>query len=56
GSGGEGLLPIWLVPVVYRIRGRKSTAEIKNPIEINETTEINNVNHDVAVDVDRRNE
>ncbi|KAF0513924.1 purine transporter [Gigaspora margarita] len=57
GSGGEGLLPIWLVPVVYRIRGGGgSTAEINQPIEINETTEINNVNRDVAVDVDRRNE
>ncbi|CAG8683422.1 22187_t:CDS:2, partial [Dentiscutata erythropus] len=55
-KSGEGLLPIWLVPVVYRIRGRKNTAEIKKPIEINETTEINNVNRDVAVDVDRRNE
>ncbi|CAG8789588.1 7619_t:CDS:1 [Gigaspora rosea] len=59
GSGGEGLLPIWLVPIAYKIRGGGgSTAEIIKPIEINETTEINNVNHDVAVDVDvdRRNE
>ncbi|CAG8713768.1 18634_t:CDS:2, partial [Racocetra fulgida] len=50
GPGGEGLLPMWIVPVVYKIRGVERTAEIKESVEIKETKEISNMNRDIAVD------
>ncbi|CAG8690685.1 29650_t:CDS:2, partial [Racocetra persica] len=56
GPGGEGLLPSWIVPVVYKIRGVERTMEIKESVEMKETKEISNMNRDVAVDVDGKNE
>ncbi|CAG8620614.1 11078_t:CDS:2, partial [Dentiscutata heterogama] len=34
GPGGEGLLPPWFVPVVYKIRGIKRTEKVKESIEV----------------------
>ncbi|CAG8616688.1 5922_t:CDS:2 [Cetraspora pellucida] len=56
GSGGEGLFPIWIVSIIYKIRGLEKTTEIKESIEINETKEMSNLNRDVAVDVDGKND
>lgn len=33
GPGGEGLVPPWFVPVVYKIRGIKRTEKIKESLE-----------------------